>query len=147
FEKWITSIRDLDLDAQDGLGWTMLHVASSNSFDCARVLLEQGASVDIKDSILGWTPLHHACNEGNQEVWNLMLAYGADFFLRDDLMGWTPMNLLEHATDCLRLESGQTWVDEEGNPVEDDDEEWQDEVDESGEEEPSTQSIGGLARA
>lgn len=141
FERWISSIRGLDLDAQDGLGWTMLHMASSNSYDCARILLEHGASANVKDTILGWTPLHHACNEGIQEVWNLLLDYGADFFLRDDLMGWTPMTVLEQAMDCLRLESGETWVDEEGNPVgdDDDDEEWQDEVNETEEEQPETQ--------
>ena len=56
------------------------------------------------------------------------------------------MDLLEQATDCLRLKSGQTWVDEEGNPVEDN-EEWQDEVDESGKEEHGTQSLDIIARA
>lgn len=146
FERWISSIKGLDLNAKDGLGWTMLHMASSNNYDCARILLEQGASADVKDTILGWTPLHHACNEGTQEVWNLLLDYGADFFLRDDLMGWTPMTVLEQAMDCLRLQSGETWVDEEGNPVEDDDEEWQDEVDETEEGQPETQPLDPVAR-
>ena len=146
FERWITSIRDLDLDAQDGLGWTMLHVASSYSYDCACILLKQGASVDVKDTILGWTPLHYACSEGNQEVWNLLLAYQADFYLRDDLMGWTPMKILEQAMDYLRLESGETWVDEEGKPAEDEDEEWQDEANESEGKQHETQPLDPVSR-
>ena len=87
FERWVTSFENFDLDVQDALGWTLLHTACSNNLDCARILLEQGASVDIKDTILGWTPLHHACNEGGEDMWNLLLSYEADFFLRDDLMG------------------------------------------------------------
>jgi ankyrin repeat protein len=146
FERWITSIADLDLDSQDALGWTLLHMAISSNHACARVLLEHGASVDVKDTILGWTPLHHACNEGNQESWNLLLAYQADFFLRDDFMGWTPMNLLEQAVDVLRLESGETWLDEEGNPVEDgEDEVWHDEADGS-EDEDEAQPLDPVAR-
>jgi hypothetical protein len=145
-ERWISSIPDLDLDSQDALGWTLLHTAISSSYDCARILLEHGAAVDAKDTILGWTPLHHACNEGNQEGWNLLLDYGADFFLRDNLMGWTPMNLLEQSMDSLRLESGETWIDEEGNPVDDIDEEaWQDEAG-SNEDEDEAQPLDPVAR-
>lgn len=51
-----------------------------------------------------WTPLHHACNTGNQEVFNLLLAYGGEFYERDDYMGWTPLTLLEQAMDVVRLE-------------------------------------------
>ena len=136
FEKWVVSVRGLELNTQDGLGCTLLHMACSYSYDCARFLLEQGALVDVKDSILGWTPLHHACNEGNSEIWNLLLAYETDIFLRNDLMGWTPVHIMEQAMDCLRLESGETWTDgeeagpwtdDEGNAVEEDDGEWQDE--------------------
>lgn len=74
---------------------------------CAEMLLELGAALDIKDSITGWTPLHHACSEGNFDMLNVLLGYRADFWMRDDLMGWTPEVLLEQATDVTALDRGE----------------------------------------
>jgi ankyrin repeat protein len=107
FQRWLDIVGDIDLDHQDLLGWTLLHTAVSSSEECARILLERGASTDTKDSILGWTPLHHAFNEGNADVWNLLLEFGADPYILDDLMGWTPLLLLEQATDQARLDENE----------------------------------------
>lgn len=107
FQRWLDVVGEIDLDNRDLLGWTLLHSAVASSEACARILLELGASPDIKDSILGWTPLHHAFNDGNADVWNLLLEYGADPYVPDDLMGWTPLLLLEQATDQARLDENE----------------------------------------
>ena len=114
--------------------------------------------MDVKNTVLGWAPLHHACNEGNSEIWNLLLVYNADLFLRGDLMGWTPMQVLEQAMTFLHLESRETWIDgdsegtwidDEGNAFEeegDDDKEWQDEVSENDEGKDTTSSLHPAAQ-
>lgn len=91
------------------MGWTLLHTAVGSSEACARILLERGARIDIKDSLLGWTSLHHACNEGNAEMWNLLLEFGADTYISDDLMGWNPMLVLEQAVDQARLDESEVF--------------------------------------
>jgi ankyrin repeat protein len=108
-ERWLDVVGDIDLDHQDLLGWTLLHTAVASSEACARILLERGATIDIKDSLLGWTPLHHACNEGNADMWNLLLEFGADPYISDDLMGWTPMVVLEQAVDQARLDESEVF--------------------------------------
>lgn len=113
FENWLDSIEDADLNAQDALGWSLLHMAISANQACAEILLERGASPDTKDSVMGWTPLHHACNEGNADMWNLLLAYGADFYAPDDIMGWTPLTVMEQAMDRLRIDENENFEDPE----------------------------------
>ena len=111
FETWLGGIGDLNLDAQDVLGWSLLHMAVSANQACAEILLERGAFVDVKDSVMGWTPLHHAFNEGNADMWNLLLSYGADFYARDSIMGWTPLIVMEQAMDRLRIDENDDFED------------------------------------
>jgi ankyrin repeat protein len=113
FETWLDGIENLDLDAQDVLGWSLLHMAVSANQACAEILLERGAFVDVKDSIMGWTPLHHACSEGNADMWNLLLSYGADFYARDNIMGWTPLIVMEQAMDRLGIDENVDFEDSE----------------------------------
>lgn len=107
FERWIDSIEDLVLDAQDALGFTLLHTAVHGNPRCMEILLERGASADIKDSILGWTPLHHAMNESSREdTWNPLLAHVTDALCPDDLMAWTPLTIVEKSMDRQSLDEG-----------------------------------------
>lgn len=107
FRQWIEDLPDLDLDQRDLCGLTLLHMAVICNPVCLEILLKNGASVDIKDSICGWTPLHHACNQAHSEVLNYLLAFGADFYMKDDLMGWTPWTMLEQSTDKYRTDKGE----------------------------------------
>ncbi|KAL2193057.1 ankyrin repeat-containing domain protein [Corynascus similis CBS 632.67] len=54
-----------------------LHIAANGSSDCARLLLEYGASVDVRDRY-GQTPLHWAAKAGNELVVRLLVEAGAD---------------------------------------------------------------------
>lgn len=107
FERWLNTVEDLFLDAQDPFGFTLLHTALHGNPACIELLLKQGASTDIKDSILGWTPLHHAMNEFiSEDTWNLLLSYNADIFYPDDLMAWTPLMVLEKSAGRQDIDEG-----------------------------------------
>ncbi|KAL2158803.1 hypothetical protein VTH06DRAFT_3995 [Thermothelomyces fergusii] len=54
-----------------------LHLAAHASAECARLLLEHGASVDIRDGH-GRTPLHWAAEAGHEAVVRLLVAAGAN---------------------------------------------------------------------
>jgi len=107
FELWVHQLSDIDIDRQDLLGWSMLHVAVVYSDLCANTLLQSGASPNLRDFIWGWSPLHLACHNGNMDLLNLLLAHSGDFYLRDNYTGWTPLTLLEQSTDEIRLEQGE----------------------------------------
>lgn len=72
--------RGAEVDAV-GRGWmtgTALHSAVSRSrSDIARILLDAGASPDIRQSG-GWTPLHSAAANGDLASVELLLVTGAD---------------------------------------------------------------------
>lgn len=107
FERWLYTVEDLYLDAQDPFGFTLLHTSLHGNPACIELLLEKGASADIKDSILGWTPLHHAMNEFiSEDTWNLLLTYDADILCPDDLMAWTPLMVLEKSVDRQDIDEG-----------------------------------------
>ncbi|MCJ1251357.1 Ankyrin-2 [Trapelia coarctata] len=113
-ERWIESMPELDINDQDNPpGWTLLHFAVASSNTCTVLLLQHGADPNIPDSVMGWTPLHHACNEGNFDALNLLLEHGGDFYARDSLMGWTPLVCLEQATDRGALDERHDFEDSE----------------------------------
>ena len=64
-----------------GRGWmtgTALHSAvSRREAEIARLLIEAGASPDVRQSA-GWTPLHAAAANGDLEIVELLLGAGAD---------------------------------------------------------------------
>ena len=67
-----------------------LHVAvRSGQPEIARLLLESGAEVDIRDHN-DFTPLHNAAWNGNLEMVKLLLAAGANITARD-YSGFTPL--------------------------------------------------------
>ena len=71
--------------------------------DCVRLLVEEGADKDIRDS-LGRTPLHGAATCGNYECARLLLEAGADASARDN-NGCTPLDMTggKHQKDVAAL--------------------------------------------
>ncbi|KAK3362198.1 heterokaryon incompatibility protein-domain-containing protein [Lasiosphaeria ovina] len=57
-----------------------------------RLLLEKGASIDLKDEHCGWTPLSWAAAGGHEAVVRLLLEKGVSVDLRD-MDGQTPLSL------------------------------------------------------
>ncbi len=74
----------VDADVADGAGCTMLHHLATNDgheqnrLARARLLLDAGASLDNRDSLLKSTPLGWACRWGCRELVQLYLQRGAD---------------------------------------------------------------------
>ncbi|KAF7509927.1 hypothetical protein GJ744_007241 [Endocarpon pusillum] len=106
FSEWLSLCPKDWIDHQDANGWSMLHMAVSYSLECCRTLLEHGSSASLADTVLGWTPLHNACNEANFDIINLMLQHGGDMNKVDHYRAWTPTDLLIQATDAARLADG-----------------------------------------
>ena len=69
------------VDAKNIAGVTALHIASSNdSFETAKVLLDDGdATVNIEDDE-GFTPLMRACLNKNDDIVELLLSNGAEMW-------------------------------------------------------------------
>lgn len=70
--------------------WTPLHrAAAKGHVEIAGVLLEAGASIDIRGAG-SWTPLHRAAKLGHEEMTMLLLEWGADVQVQG-IHGWTPL--------------------------------------------------------
>merc|ERR1712196_632078 len=82
-----------NLDYADGAGDTPLALACLGGHtECARVLLEGGALVNVINE-LGATPLMHACQCGHHECVQLCLAYDAIVDMPSRPGGLTPLFL------------------------------------------------------
>ncbi|CAG8644856.1 11363_t:CDS:2, partial [Acaulospora colombiana] len=58
-----------DVNHKDKIGRSAIHHASMiGDMSVIRLLIEFGADLNISDDWDRWTPLHHACKEGNLEV-------------------------------------------------------------------------------
>ena len=66
------------VNIKDRAGRTPLHLASSASVDCVRVLLEAGAGVNVADKKGGQTPLILAAQSGRFDIVELLIQHGAD---------------------------------------------------------------------
>jgi len=68
---------DIDVVSRNELKVAPLHSAVAGQVKVALVLLEHGAKVNVKQRH-GWTPLHGAADNGDDEVVDALLAAGAD---------------------------------------------------------------------
>jgi ankyrin repeat protein len=58
-------------------------------YSVAKLLLDNGANVNVVNNYSGSIPLHRASTEGRADMVKLFLEYGADVNARDN-RGWTP---------------------------------------------------------
>ena len=83
---------DIDLNCSDEKQRTPLHICAANGCEeIVRLLLENGASPDVKD-VNGNTPLHLAACSGKVPIVTLLLHHGADISATDSF-GKTPLHL------------------------------------------------------
>ena len=70
----------MELDAAtNSEGQTALHIAAQRScIGVVRLLVENGANLDVVDRVNELTPLHYACGADNVIVARHLLASGAD---------------------------------------------------------------------
>lgn len=81
-------LRDgLDVGIKNEYDRTLLHYASGlygrHSASTVRLLLSLGASVNARERLLGWTPLHFACWGGTVNIVRDLIAAGADVNARN----------------------------------------------------------------
>ncbi|XP_045062236.1 serine/threonine-protein phosphatase 6 regulatory ankyrin repeat subunit A-like [Coregonus clupeaformis] len=96
----------LDLDVRNSQGRTPLDLAAfKGHVECVDVLINQGASILVKDFTLKRTPIHAAATNGDSECLRLLIG-NADLQSAVDVQdgnGQTPLMLsvLSGHTDCL----------------------------------------------
>ncbi len=71
----------------------LMQAARSSQSEIARLLIEAGASVGIRDKREGYTALMHAAEQGNEKVLEVLLKAGADVNQADSKRGLTPLML------------------------------------------------------
>ena len=92
-ERLIATDADMDLNACDDKKRTALHIgAATGADDIVRLLLENGASPNVKD-VNANSPLHLAACSGHIRTVTLLLHYGGDIFATD-VNGKTPLHLV-----------------------------------------------------
>lgn len=68
---------DIDINAQDEFGWTLLHWASEwGDINGMRLLINRGADVNIINNA-GFTPLSKASRRNSDAIQQLLMANGA----------------------------------------------------------------------
>lgn len=73
---------DVNLPSDNGFRVFPIHSAAANNYtDIARVLIENGANVNVRQQA-GATPLHSAAQNGNLELLILLLEHGAEINVR-----------------------------------------------------------------
>lgn len=98
---------------EDGGGATALHTcASKDNEECAKILLKNGARLDVGGYEHGEVPLLLAASKGRVKIIKLFLQYGADPDA-SDTDGWTA---LMHAALQGHVEAVQILVDSGANP-------------------------------
>lgn len=63
----------------------------NNDLNAATELISSGADVNMKDDMMGYTPLIYAIIDGNKDMAELLISKGADINIQDTRMGYTPL--------------------------------------------------------
>lgn len=78
-------------NARDEMGFTQLHDAAARKKGITEAL-RAGADVNAKDKEIGWTALHWAAADGDEELIHTLLAHRANVNVGDSL-GKTPLHV------------------------------------------------------
>ena len=70
-----------DVNARDNLRQTPLLATEHSSVECAEVLLDNGATIDLPQ-YTGFTPLHYFVQNSEADLVQLLISRGADYTLR-----------------------------------------------------------------
>ena len=94
-----------DPDLADAHGWTAVHwaatdVRSDGGF--LRLLINEGADIEVQDSLSGWTPLHVAAVKSNWEAASALIDAGAKKMARSSL-GETPLRCVKRVRSNTKL--------------------------------------------
>jgi len=82
----------LRINKRNKQGRTALHIAARKELvDVMDLLLKNGAHLDVADPD-GWTPLHHACFNGNDACVRMLVDRGANTDMKG-LLGFTPFQV------------------------------------------------------
>ncbi|KAJ5703940.1 hypothetical protein N7493_011078 [Penicillium malachiteum] len=82
-------------------GNTALHIAAQMGFapvvealaNKHLVNMEGSNELEAQDELIGWTPLHCAVDNGNQDIVERLVRHGANVDATDIRVGWTPLHL------------------------------------------------------
>ena len=99
-----------NIEEQDPYGYTPLHVASmgmrEKSYECARILLKNGANIEHRHKYSNMNPLHSASLADSFDTVELLLGKGADIEAKDN-EDCTPLHYMSgFRTTKLLLEKG-----------------------------------------
>jgi len=86
--KHICKLDRFNLDVRNEHLFTPIYYC--HTVDMARILLDNGASLNVKDKD-GVTPLHYMVKKERLDMVELLVKYGADLEARDN-MGYTPLD-------------------------------------------------------
>ena len=88
----------VDLNAQDLWGWTALHsTIFRNRHFASRILIANGANLELKTKFEGYTPLHLACKVGNVEIVKILAKKGVANIEAVTRSGETPLHLARNS--------------------------------------------------
>lgn len=89
--KTLLSKKILDINQQDQSGKSaLLYACELNNLDLAKILIENGATVDVSDSSEN-TPLLHACKKNNFDLVQYLYQQGAKIYCRNKYNLQTPL--------------------------------------------------------
>ena len=90
---------DPHLGMRAGVGGELLNAAREGNLDKIKKALKENADIEIRDDNdeteyddTGYTPLHHACEQGHKEVAQLLIEEGADVNKPTFRRGRTPLH-------------------------------------------------------
>eukprot|EP00005_Dracoamoeba_jomungandri_P003619 CAMPEP_0174250918 /NCGR_PEP_ID=MMETSP0439-20130205/923_1 /TAXON_ID=0 /ORGANISM="Stereomyxa ramosa, Strain Chinc5" /LENGTH=1178 /DNA_ID=CAMNT_0015331101 /DNA_START=286 /DNA_END=3822 /DNA_ORIENTATION=+ len=105
------------VNAVDLALYSPLHVACSvGSFDCAQLLLEQGAAVNATNDD-GRTPLYYAIRGGYKELARALIMCGAEVNVIDKKLGCSIVDIQSHFSRAIPPDFIMAVVHERDNPV------------------------------